>query len=167
MIEPAKIKEAFNKIEDENYEFRTYLKSRADIDKLDRQFLELHKELFLNYDCSKCRNCCTEYSASFEKYELSKVADFLKIPEKEFMDKYIDEDFGEYQLKQRPCSFLKKDGNCEIEECKPESCKGYPFTDRPERIFSLFSIIESTSVCPVVFEMVERLKKEYRFKRRR
>lgn len=167
MIEPSKVKEEFNRIEDENYAFRAYLKNHADIDELDQQFLKLHKELFVNYDCSKCRNCCKEYSASFEEHELATVADFLKISEKEFRDNYIEEEFGEYQLKKRPCCFLKEDGSCGIEVCKPESCQGYPFTDRPERLFSLLSIIESASVCPVVFEMLERLKKEYRFKRRR
>ncbi|WP_271813618.1 hypothetical protein [Clostridium beijerinckii] len=63
--------------------------------------------------------------------------------------------------------FLRNDGSCEIEACKPESCKGYPFTDNPERIISLINIIESTSVCYVVFEMIEILKKEYGFKRRK
>lgn len=167
MIEPSKVREEFNRMEDENYVFRAYLKNHADIDELDQQFLKMHKELFVNYDCSKCRNCCKEYSASFEEYELATVADFLKISEKEFRDNYIEEEFGEYQIKKRPCCFLKEDGICEIEECKPKSCQGYPFTDKPERLFSLLSIIESASVCPVVFEMIERLKKEYMFKRRR
>jgi Fe-S-cluster containining protein len=88
-------------------------------------------------------------------------------PQKVFRDKYIKEDFGEYQLKKRPCCFLKDNGECEIESCKPTSCREYPFTNRPERLLSLLSIIESTSICPVVFEMIERLKKEYRFKRRK
>ncbi|MDR3594428.1 YkgJ family cysteine cluster protein [Clostridium sp.] len=167
MIESSEVKKEFNRIEDENYAFRAYLKNHADIDELDQQFLKLHKELFINYDCSKCRNCCKEYSASFEEHELATVADFLKISEKEFRNNYIEEELGEYQLKKRPCCFLKEDGSCEIEVCKPESCQGYPFTDRPERMFSLLGIIESASVCPVVFEMFERLKKEYRFKRRR
>lgn len=167
MIEASKVKEEFNRVEDENYAFRTYLKNHADINKLDKQFLELHNELFVNYDCSKCRNCCKEYSVSLEEDELGTVADFLKIPEIEFRDKYIEEYLGEYQLKKTPCCFLKKDGSCEIEACKPEGCKGYPFTDRPERLLNLISIIESASVCPVVFEMIERLKKEYRFKRRK
>jgi len=167
MIEPSKVKEAYNKIEDENYAFRVYLKNHADIDELDKQILKLHNELFVNYDCSKCRNCCAEYSASFEEQELGPVAEYLKMTEKEFRDKYIKEDFGEYQLKKRPCCFLKENGECEIEACKPISCREYPFTNRPERIFSLLSIIESSSICPVVFEMIERLKKEYRFKRRR
>ncbi len=167
MIEPSKLKEAFNKVEDENYSFRAYLKNHADLDELDKQFLELHNELFANYDCSKCRNCCKDYSACFEEHELEPVAIHLKIPEKEFREKYINEVFGEYQLKKRPCLFLKYNGECEIESCKPLSCREYPFTNRDERMFSLLSIIESTRTCPVVFEMIERLKQEYRFKRRR
>ncbi len=167
MIEPSKVKEAFKKVEDENYSFRAFLKSHADIDELDEQFLELHNELFVNYDCSKCRNCCTEYSASFEEQELAPVATYLKMTEKEFREKYIKEDIGEYQLKKRPCCFLKDNGQCEIESYKPISCKEYPFTNRTERLLSLLSIIESASICPVVFEMIERLKKEYQFKRRK
>lgn len=167
MIEPSKVKEAYKRIEEENYAFRAYLKNHADEDELDEQFLELHKELFLNYDCSKCRNCCKDYSASFEEEELGPVAVFLKMTEKEFRDKYIKENYGEYQLNARPCCFLKEDGGCEIESSKPRSCRDYPYTDKPERLFSLLSIIDSTGVCPVVFEMFERLKREYGFKRRK
>jgi uncharacterized protein len=42
----------------------------------------------------------------------------------------------------------------------------YPFTNKPERLFSLLSIVDFASVCPVVFEMLERLKQIYGFKRR-
>jgi len=38
--------------------------------------------------------------------------DFLKIPEKEFIDKYIEENLGEYQLKKTPCCFLKEENEC-------------------------------------------------------
>ncbi|MDD4297088.1 MAG: hypothetical protein PHC69_09045 [Ruminiclostridium sp.] len=36
-----------------------------------------------------------------------------------------------------------------------------------ERLFSLLNILTSASICPVVFEMLERLKKEYGFSKRR
>jgi len=62
---------------------------------------------------------------------------------------------------------LEADGGCKIEVCKPSSCRDYPFTNRPERLFSLLSIIDSASICPVVYEMIERLKQIYRFKRRK
>lgn len=166
MIEPSKVNEAFNKVENENYAFRAYLKNHAHADKLDKQFLKLHNELFSNYDCSQCRNCCKEYSASFEEHELGPISAFLKMAEKEFRDKYIKEDLGEYSLKVNPCCFLKEDGGCEIEACKPVSCREYPFTNRPDRLFSLLNILTSASICPVVFEMLESLKKEYGFRKR-
>jgi Fe-S-cluster containining protein len=166
VIESSKIKEEFEKVESENYKFRTYLKNRADIDELDEQFLELHNELFKNYDCSKCRNCCKEYSITFEKTEIDEASKLLKITKKEFMDKYIEETINGYDLKGKPCCFLTENGACEIEKCQPEGCRDYPFTNKPERLLSLLSIVDFASVCPVVFEMLERLKKTYGFKRR-
>ena len=58
MIEPSKIKETAKRYEDENLQFRSFLKNRADYDELDKQFLDLHNELFAGYDCCKCANCC-------------------------------------------------------------------------------------------------------------
>lgn len=87
--------------------------------------------------------------------------------EKEFKLQYIDESYGGYDLKMTPCCFLNEDGSCDIESCKPISCRNYPFIDQPERLFSLLGIVNSTSVCPVVFEIFERLKDEYKFKRRK
>lgn len=49
MIEPSKVKDAFKRIEAENYAFRTYLKNHANENELDEQFLKLHKELFVGY----------------------------------------------------------------------------------------------------------------------
>lgn len=70
VIEPSKIKEVSENIENENYKFRIYLKNRADAEELDEQFLELHNELFKNYDCNKCRNCCKEYAITIEETEI-------------------------------------------------------------------------------------------------
>lgn len=167
MMELSKLKGAYKKVEDDNYAFRTYLKSHADLETLDRQFYTLHQELFNDYDCNACRNCCIEYSANFEEHELKSVANYLKITKKEFVDEYVNESYGEYNMKTTPCTFLKDNGACDIESCKPGSCKDYPFTDQPNRLFSLASLVGSTSVCPVVFEMFEKLKDEYNFKRRK
>ena len=42
-------------------------------------------------------------------------------------------------------------------------CK-YPYTDQPDRMGSLLSITNAAAVCPVVYEIPERLKEEYHFK---
>ena len=31
----------------------------------------------------------------------------------------------------------EEDGSCKLGDCKPDSCKTYPYTDQPERLFSL------------------------------
>ncbi|MPM73927.1 hypothetical protein SDC9_120912 [bioreactor metagenome] len=164
MIDPAKIKKEFEKVESENYKFRTYLKNHADIEELDEQFLQLHNELFKSYNCSKCRNCCKEYSIEFEEIEIVQASMLLKITKKDFMDKYIECTDNGYEVKVSPCCFLSEEGGCKIEKCKPKGCKEYPFTNKPERLFSLLNIVDFASVCPVVFEMLERLKKTYGFK---
>ena len=65
MISPDKVRSEARKKENENLKFRSYLKGHAYEDELDRQFLRLHKELFADYDCSKCRNCCNVSEVRF------------------------------------------------------------------------------------------------------
>ena len=48
MITPRKVKFEAKKKENENIEFRTFLKCNADEKELDEQFKKLHEELFAN-----------------------------------------------------------------------------------------------------------------------
>ena len=170
MVSPKEVKAKAQRLEDQNYKFRTFLKNRADDDILDEQFLALHNELFMDYDCCKCANCCKTYRIPVADDEIAKIAAFLHMTENDFSDKYLcSADGGEekpYLLKGKPCSFLKSDGQCLIEGCKPEDCAGFPFTDQPERLSSMLSIIQHAEVCPVVYEILERLKKMYGFRNR-
>ncbi len=169
MIHPDKVKAEAKKKEDENFKFRSYLKGHADEDELDRQFLSLHKELFAGYDCSKCRNCCKMYKGSIPAEDIDRDAQYLGITSEEFIVTYLEKEEYDmnYQTKQMPCDFLQEDGNCKLGDCKPDSCKKYPYTDQPERLSSLLSVLNTIEICPVAFEIFERLKKEYRFGVRR
>ena len=59
MIAPRKVKFEAKKKENENIEFRTFLKCNADEKELDEQFKKLHEELFTIYDRNNFRswNC--------------------------------------------------------------------------------------------------------------
>ena len=79
MIQLDKVKAEAKKKESENFKFRTFLKCHADEDKLDSQFLRLHKELFADYDCSKCRNCCKMYKGSIPAEDIDRDAQCLEM----------------------------------------------------------------------------------------
>ena len=168
MIHPDKIGVEAKKKEDENYKFRSYLKGHADEEELDKQFLRLHRELFADYDCSKCRNCCKMYKGSIPKEDVEKDAKYLGITIEQFIDFFLEkEECGlGYHTKHKLCDFMKEDGSCKLGDYKPDSCKTYPYTDQPERLFSLLGMLDTITICPVAFEIFERLKKEYGFRKR-
>ena len=168
MLPPRKVKYAAKQKENENIRFRTFLKSRADEDELDQQFYDLHVKLFSNYDCSRCRNCCKECHGTFSHDELDKCAAALDVTKDDFIKKYLNKsmEWGEYQTKNMPCDFLLANGECKLGESKPKGCKEFPHTNKPERLQSLYSVLNVASVCPVAFEIVEQLKKIYGFKYR-
>ncbi len=167
MIAPRKIKHMAEKMERENLEFRTFLKCNADEKILDEQFAKLHNELFAEYDCSRCRNCCKCYYGSIPVSDIKKDASHLNMSSDEFVELYLSEkdSEGNYRTKHKPCDFLQEDGSCGLDDCKPDNCKKYPYTNHPERLHSLYSMLEAVQVCPVAFEIFERLKMEYGFKK--
>jgi len=170
MIKPSEVKAEAKKLEDQNYKFRTFLKIHADDDELDAQFLALHKEFFANYDCCKCANCCRTYDIVLADDEVKRIAAFLNMPERDFADKYLvdadTDDEKPYKFKDSPCAFLFDDGRCRIQDCKPDVCTGFPYTDQPDRLSSMYSVIQHAEVCPVVFETLEQLKIMYKFRNR-
>ena len=164
MIEPRRIKEVSKEYEDQNIRFRTFLKSHANSDELDAHFLRLHNEFFAEYDCRKCNNCCKEYDTFLGDDEIEAISKFLGQARDSFIHDYLVGTEEGFMIKGKPCHFLCADGQCRIQECKPSACRDFPFTNQPDRLFSLLGILEFAEICPVVFEILERLKKIYRFR---
>ena len=163
MLAPNEVMAKARKLESKNLKFRSFLKNRADPEELDAQFFELHKELFANYDCSKCNNCCRKYFIIVDKTEIASIAAFLGLTEAGFKAKYLMVNNDQYTMLNRPCEFIDKDGLCIIQSCKPAVCRGFPYTDQPDRLASMYSVLSAAEVCPIVFQILERLKVMYGF----
>ena len=170
MIKSTEVRAKAQKVEEQNYKFRMFLKNRVDDDELDAQFSELHRELFAGYDCYKCSNCCKSHSIILDKDEVKRISAFLGLTESAFIGEYLmnanTEDEKPYRFKAVPCAFLSDDGRCRIQDYKPDVCTGFPYTDQPDRLSSMYGIIGNAEVCPVVFEILERLKVIYGFRNR-
>lgn len=165
MTTPETVPKFAKQKEKENIRFRSYLKSHADEKTLDRQFHRLHTELFDGYDCSKCRNCCKMYRGTIPASDLEKAAVGLNLSKEQLIDTFLErnEITGEYETKHMPCDFLTRDGACMLGDNRPDNCRDYPYTNRPERLESLYGVLGAVEVCPVACEIWERLKREYNF----
>ena len=165
MITAKEVSAAAKRKEKENYQFRTFLKNRAEDAELDRQFLRLHKEIFPKYNCVQCRNCCKLTNGCFTDDSIPTAAEHLGMSAKAFKAAYLAApDCGEYPAKHIPCDFLTQTGDCMLGDCKPDGCKEFPYTDKPDRLSSLYSMLFAVSVCPAAYEIWEALKKEYGFR---
>ncbi|MDY5498075.1 MAG: YkgJ family cysteine cluster protein [Anaerobutyricum sp.] len=113
-----------------------HFESYADEKELDEQFVKLHDELFAQYDCNRCRNCCKMYHGSNPEEDVEKDAMYLGVTATDFAEQYLGgkDSEGNYKTKQKPCDFSMENGSCKLEDCKPESCKNYPYTNQPERL---------------------------------
>ena len=120
---------------------------------------DLHEEAFEQIDCLQCANCCKNYSPRFKNPDIKRIAKLLKMKEGDFTDTYLrlDED-NDYVLKQQPCPFLAEDNTCNIYEDRPGDCRRYPYTDEDVLIKRVPLTLTNSTVCPITFHVLERLK---------
>ena len=163
MFKPDEIVKKAKKRETQNLRFRTWLKNHADPEELDARFKALHEKLFADYDCTQCGNCCRMYQTTVQPSEMERIAKRLSITVFELNEQYLlrEEDCHVFPA---PCPMLQEDGKCRINDVKPEECCGFPYTDKPDRYWSLYGMMEYAGICPVVYEIIERLKQIYRFR---
>lgn len=156
---PETLKALVSQQEKQNKAFFQKLKKRKAND-LDSQFHLLHHEAFEQFNCLDCANCCKSISPIITQTDLERLARHLKIKPSEFLQKYLfmDED-GDFVFQQTPCPFLGTDNYCSVYESRPRACREYPHTDRKKMVQILDLTFKNCEYCPVVYEMVEEMKK--------
>lgn len=128
---------------------------------LDKMIHPLHEEVFEYTKCLECANCCKTTSPMFTDKDISRIAKYLRIKPSRFTEKYlkIDEE-KDYVLQAVPCIFLGEDNNCSIYDVRPKACRDYPHTNRKKQ-YQLLNLTEKNiAVCPAVYDIVEKLRKE-------
>jgi Fe-S-cluster containining protein len=144
----------------ENKAFYARLK-RKKFKNLDDKVSDIHYDVFEEIDCLECANCCKTISPVLTDKDIERLAKHLRMKVVDFIGEYTRSDNdGDYVFNSTPCPFLMPDNYCMVYEQRPKACKEYPHTDR--RRFHQISEISynNTHVCPAVFEITERLKKE-------
>jgi Fe-S-cluster containining protein len=162
MIDLVKLKaEAQNK-DKENRAFLNRLKKKKPKD-LDRLAESFHHEVFSYTNCLECANCCKSISPIIIDRDIDRIARHLKVKPSDLIEQYLMlDDEGDYVFKSSPCPFLMPDNYCLIYEVRPRACREYPHTDR-KRFYQIGQLThKNTFVCPAVFDVVEKLKANYK-----
>src|ERR1700747_471991 len=76
--------------DEENWEFRSWLKQNAP-DDIDGIVQALTQKYFALIDCPQCANCCRSLQAEFKKSELHTIAETLGQSIKEFEKQFMSE----------------------------------------------------------------------------
>jgi uncharacterized protein len=149
-----------NNLKKENRQFFDKLKLKKPKD-LDDHFHSAHEDVFSEFDCLSCANCCKTTSPIFYQRDIERASKRLRVKPGEFIDRFlkIDED-KDYVLQSAPCPFLGSDNYCSIYEDRPNACREYPHTNRKKMVQILDLTYKNTLVCPAVLKITEKVKKE-------
>jgi Fe-S-cluster containining protein len=169
-FDPVRIRKLAQTNENENWQFRQFVKIHCDQDEgeIDRQVGEITKRVWAGIDCTACANCCRHVQPSFSEEEVDRLARRLGTERRQFIDEYLehteDSDENPWQTRATPCPFLKEN-RCSVYEDRPRDCSGYPYLFEPEFASRMMGMIGRTFTCPIVFEVMEALKKNLGFRR--
>lgn len=152
--------------EQENLAFRSFVKN--DLELSDRRFnavvQETTEQVWSHIDCRTCANCCKTQQPVFSRPEAQRIATYMGMTLQDLVAHYLtsDADVGKYITQQRPCPFLENN-LCTIYTVRPAVCKNYPHLHRNQRS-RLWQLLDNASVCPIVYNVLERLKTQVGFR---
>lgn len=127
---------------------------------LDKRVHAIHEAVFANISCLDCANCCRSLGPRIIDADIRRISSTLRLKPSVFVERYlmIDED-GDYIFRSMPCPFLGADNYCAIYSVRPKACREYPHTDQ-RRVYQVLKLcLKNSSICPAVFEILERLRK--------
>lgn len=146
----------------ENIFFKKYLRNFSSAE-VDEKIHLLNENISTQIDCTACANCCKQLEPGLETGEIETLAAQKQLPAGIFREHYVAFD-GEAQfLKTKPCMFLDQ-CRCSIYAHRPAACAAYPHLDGKDMKYKR-ALWSNYAICPIVFNVVEELKKELRFSR--
>lgn len=160
-IDTDLLREKAGKAEKKTRQFFKGIKKKQ-LRELDDTIHAIHEEVTDEIDCLNCANCCRTLGPRLTDKDIERMSSSLRIKPQEVVEKYlrIDED-RDYVFKEMPCPFLGADNYCSIYADRPKACREYPHTDR-KKFYQIYPLtIKNAETCPAVFEILERLKKEF------
>jgi uncharacterized protein len=149
--------------ESENTRFKEFLKS-IPTRQVDTVVARINQHVSSAIDCTQCGNCCKELEPPVNNQEITRLAARKDLSVNDFTVKFVatETTTGIQFLRSQPCIFLTEN-KCGVYHQRPSSCADYPHITQPNFKYRWRSVMRNYSLCPIVFNVVERLKQELHF----
>jgi uncharacterized protein len=163
------IKRLAQEHEDEDIDFRTYLKGYLSWGekRLDALVQEIAEEVTRAIDCTSCGNCCRLMVIGVTGSDVSRLARRCAVTVKDFESRYVTINGPtEKMITESPCPFLEAN-LCSVYDDRPRDCREFPHLHKTGFRSRTLGVLGELSICPIVYNTWELLKQELDFKRRR
>ena len=148
---------------EENAAFKFFLK-RIPSKQIDELLIPISEEITKQIDCTQCGNCCRHLEPGITDEEAGKLASLKGMSKEIFIRDFTGRESGSETLfmNHLPCVFF--DGKlCTIYDQRPASCIDFPHLSKGNFKFRFDSIMANYAICPIVYNIVEKLKEQVQF----
>jgi len=149
----------------ENVRFRSYFARHRHSD---RRLRRLGEEIESQIDCTQCAECCRVAEAGVSERDVEQLAKFIGVTHEEFLRDYTERNESDELILRRGeggCVFLE--GNlCSVYEARPRSCANFPHLVRGDGSIQsrMWRLVDRAGYCPIVYNWMEAVKEEMRFR---
>jgi len=142
--------------ETENILFKDFIKTFDD-DKIDSIVHHLNKAISPLIDCTLCGNCCKSLMINVTDDEANNLSIHLSQSREDFDNKYLEKSGTKMLMNTIPCNFLSEN-KCTVYEHRFAGCKEFPAMHLPYFNKRLFTTFMHYNRCPIIYNVVEKLK---------
>jgi len=169
VTDPTEVARLAAEREDENWEFRRWIKvAGPDDGPLDALLRRLARQVWADIDCTQCGNCCTVVIVPLTQDDLTRLAAGLGLTTEACQAQYLQPDEADWRndiqdpsgyVLPAPCPFLH-DRRCAVYPHRPTACRAYPYLDQLDFRARTLAMLDRVAQCPVVYNVWEELKAE-------
>ena len=148
--------------EEENDHFQSFLASE-DAASIDARVFTLQADITPKIDCRQCGNCCKTLMIEVTQPEANRVAEVLGVESDQFVAENLEKGIGQRMIMNAiPCRFLEE-LSCTIYTDRFAGCREFPALHLPGFTARYFTTRMHYGRCPIIFNVLEALKKELSF----